>query len=126
MSEQHCSLIQNNLLPITRDTAKRSRALYLPRGVIRLPSFQVSRIHSREQASALQVAQLQVGLGFRSNHLVEGVIESHRVAVSTLVLGNKHMIRRSEHRTLPFPSQCARSPLLSAALGQHKHTPVLL
>lgn len=61
---------------------------YLPRGIVGQPALQVSGVPAREQASALQVAQLLRGLGFRRDHLVEGVVECHRVIVSTLVLEN--------------------------------------
>lgn len=61
---------------------------HLPGGIVRQPALQVCGIPAREQASALQVSQLLGGLGFRRDHLVEGVIERHRVVVSTLVLKN--------------------------------------
>ena len=59
---------------------------YLPGGVVRQPALQVGRVPAREQAAALQVAQLRRGLGCCGDHLVEGVIERHGVTVSALVL----------------------------------------
>lgn len=78
---------------------------YLPRGVVRQPALQVSWVPAREQASALQVAQFLRGLGFCRDHLEEGVIERHRVIVSTLVLKNTSWIKEQENKILPFLHQ---------------------
>lgn len=92
---------------------------YLPRGIVGQPALQVSGVPAREQASALQVAQLLRGLGFRRDHLVEGVVECHRVIVSTLVLENTSWIQEQERNSaLRFSVQ---SPMT-----QHSHPPVPL
>lgn len=73
---------------------------YLARGIVGQPALQVSGIPAREQASALQVAQLLRGLRLRRDHLVEGVIEGHRVIVSTLVLKSTSWIQEQEHDSI--------------------------
>lgn len=76
-------------------------------------------IPAGEQASALQGAQLRRGLGLCRDHLVEGVVERHRVIVSTLVLENTSWIQEQEHDSaLRFSVQIP--------MTQHSHPPMPL
>lgn len=92
---------------------------YLPRGIVGQPALQVSGIPAREQASALQVAQLLRGLRLRRDHLVEGVIEGHRVIVSTLVLKSTSWIQEQEHDSILHFS-------VQTPMTQHSHPPMAL